>query len=206
MTKNIEVEVRGILTKKDYDQLNKKLLKDGKFISHKDRVLIDYSTFIKKQGIKNRTKDIRLRVTNKIPEIIIKLGKWGGNDQREELSVLTKKGSFDTLVKAFNILGYSKGMLCVRDIKAYKYKGAEFAVVSIPGHGYFYEAEKIVSNSKKEKEQASLKLEKICSELNLEILSDKDHCDYVEKLNKEINEVFDFKNYTDDYFKNRFNL
>lgn len=30
--------------------------------------------------------------------------------------------------------------------------------------------------------------------------------DYIETLNKEANEVFDFKNYTEDYFENRYHF
>ena len=43
-------------------------------------------------------------------------------------------------------------------------------------------------------------------ELSLDIFDKKQFFEYVEKLNKESNEIFDYKNYTSNYFKNRFDL
>ena len=34
-------------------------------------------------------------------------------------------------------------MLCVRKSKVYEYEGIEFALVEVPGHSYYYEAEKM---------------------------------------------------------------
>jgi len=142
MDKNIEIEIRGPLSKEKFNNLVLFFDKKGKKLTEKERILIDYSTFLK-GGVKNREKDIRLRVTNGIPEIIVKLGKWGGTDHRKELSVLTNPNSFDTLVEIFGELGFSKGILCVRKSKVYEYKGIEFALVEVPNHSYYYEAEKM---------------------------------------------------------------
>ena len=43
-TKNIEVEIRGPLTKDEFDKLNTFLLNNGSFKEKKERVLIDYSS------------------------------------------------------------------------------------------------------------------------------------------------------------------
>ena len=42
MNKNIEIEIRGPLSKKEYSNLIKLLGSKGKKISEKNRVLIDY--------------------------------------------------------------------------------------------------------------------------------------------------------------------
>ncbi|MCX6715577.1 MAG: hypothetical protein NT077_01005 [Candidatus Taylorbacteria bacterium] len=104
-TKNIEVEVRGPLSKTEFERLNSFLSKNATFKQKKERVLIDYSA-----GLKDRTKDIRVRETNGVPEIVIKLGSWGGSEKREEISLHLGKGSFDELVRAFGELGYTKGV------------------------------------------------------------------------------------------------
>jgi predicted adenylyl cyclase CyaB len=205
MAQEFEIEVRGPLTEEQYHTLSKKLEAEGEFVTKKDRVLIDYSTFLTGEELEGRKKDIRLRVTNKQPEIIVKLGGWGGNEQREELSVLTHEGSFDTLVKIFNAMGYSKGMLCVRNSNVYNYKGVEFALVEIPDHCYTYEAEKVVS-SDADKDTATTEVQKVCEELGLQQYSDQEFYDFVKKLNEEANEVFEFMNYTEGYFKERFDL
>ncbi|MBU0999129.1 hypothetical protein KKG24_02350 [Patescibacteria group bacterium] len=204
MDKNIEIEIRGPLSKEEFDNLVKFFEEKGKKTSEKDRVLIDYSTFLE-GGVEKRKKDIRLRVTNGIPEIIVKVGEWGGTEQRKELSVFTKPGEFDTLVEIFGELGFSKGMLCVRKSKVYEYKDIEFALVEVPGHSYYYEAEKMASNNENGDELIK-ELENVCKELKLNIFDKKQFFEYVDKLNKEANEIFDYKNNTPNYFKNRFNL
>ncbi len=199
--KNIEVEIRGPLTKGEYLKLEKFLKKNGHFMQKKDRVLIDYSS----ESIESRENDIRLRVTNKIPEIVIKTGKLGGSDERQELSVLTKKNNFDNLVKIFAALGFKKGILCVRKGNIYKYKEIEFSVVEVPNHSFYFEVEKLI-RCDEDKNIAKLELVKMCKQLKLKIFSDKALFSYLRKLNSEANEMFDFKDYKDNYFKQRFNL
>lgn len=204
MNKNIEIEIRGPLLKKEFFDLINLFEKEGKKITNKDRILIDYSTFLE-GGIKDRKKDIRLRVTNGIPEIIVKIGEWGGSEQRKELSVFTKPGEFDTLVEIFGELGFVKGMLCERKSKVYEYKNIEFALVEVPGHSYYYEAE-IMAYKKEDPEKITKKIKKVCVDLKLSIFDKKQFFEYIEKLNKESNEIFDYRKYTANYFKNRFKL
>ncbi len=204
MERNIEIEIRGPLSKEQFDNMILFLDKKGKKLTEKNRVLIDYSTFLE-GGVEKRKKDIRLRVTNGVPEIIVKLGEWGGTDQRKELSVLTNSNSFDTLVEIFGELGFVKGMLCVRKSKVYEYKGVEFALVEVPNHSYYYEAEKMAYENESA-EQITKKVKKICLDLELQMFDQKTFFEYVETLNKEANEIFDYSSYSQNYFKNRFQL
>ena len=110
MSKDIEVEISGPLSKEKNAELMEFFDKNGKKTNVKHRVLIDYSTFLG-DGLKNRKKDIRLRITNGKPEIIVKLGDWNSSNHRKELSVFTETGSFDRLVQIYAALGYEKGML-----------------------------------------------------------------------------------------------
>lgn len=206
MPKTFEIEVRGPLTQQQYHALSGKFQVEGEFVTKKDRVLIDYSTFLSGEEMENRRRDIRLRVTNGQPEIVVKLGFWGGNEQREEISVLTHKGTFYNLVKIFNAMGYGKGMLCVRNSLVYNYKGVEFALVEIPGHSYTYEAEKVVSSEDK-KTKAMEEIKEVCEELGLSLYTDEAFFSFVKTLNEEANEVFEYsKDYTEGYFRERFGL
>ncbi|KKU07052.1 MAG: Adenylate cyclase [Candidatus Magasanikbacteria bacterium GW2011_GWA2_45_39] len=204
MIKNIEIEIRGPLSKEKFGDLVKLFEARAKKIKEKNRVLIDYSTFLE-GGVENRNKDIRLRVTNGIPEIIVKIGEWGGAEQRKELSAFTKEGEFDTLVEIFGTLGFCKGMLCVRKSKVYEYEGIEFALVEVPGHSYYYEAEKM-AHENEDAEKIIKEMSDICKTLDLEVFDKKQFFEYIDTLNKESNEVFEYKNHTPNYFKNRFNL
>lgn len=204
MDKNIEIEIRGPLSKEKFNSLVGFFDKEGKKLTEKDRILIDYSTFLE-GGVENRKKDIRLRVTNGIPEIIVKLGKWGGADQRKELSVLTNPNSFATLVEVFGELGFTKGMLCSRKSKVYEYKEVEFALVEVPNHSFYYEAEKM-AHENESAEQITEEIKRVCLDLHLEMFDQKTFFEYIDTLNKEANEVFDYTVRSQNYFKNRFGL
>lgn len=204
MDKNIEVEIRGLLSKEEFKSLIGLFEAKAKKIVEKDRILIDYSTFLD-GGVENRKKDIRLRVTNGIPEIIVKIGEWGGVENRKELSIFAKKGEFDKLVEVFGELGFCKGILCVRKSKVYEYKGIEFALVEVPNHSYYYEAEKMV-DEKEDSEKVINEIKSVCENLGLKIFDKKEFFEYIDKLNKEANEIFDYSKYISGYFKNRFGL
>lgn len=200
-TKDIEIELRGSLSEKEYIRLENFLKQKGSFKLNKERILIDYSTFIPSEGLEGRTNDIRLRVTNKIPEIVVKIGKFGGAENRKEISVLGNQGDFDKLVQVFAVLGLKKGMLCVRKSRVYMYKKIEFTLVQVPGHSFYFEAEKLIS-PEEDKEKAQEEIKRVCRELELELFDDKDLFAYIKKLNEEANEIFDYENYRQVYCHN----
>lgn len=199
--KDIEVELRGPVSGESIKKVEEFLSQNGKFKKSKDRVLIDYTS----EGVEEREKDVRLRSTNGIPEIIVKLGKWGGEEARKEISVVVNRGDFDKLVQIFGIIGLTEGILCVRKSKVYDYKGVEFAFVEVPNHSFYFEAEKLIKDGDN-KESAIMEIREVCRELGLSLFGEKEFFDYVQLLNKEANEVFDFSNYRENYFKDRFGI
>ena len=203
--KNIEIELRGPLISEEYLQLEKFLKRNGQFVANKERILIDYSMFLLSEGLEDRTRDIRLRVTNKVPEIVVKLGKMGDNESRKELSVLAQTGDFDKLVEIFGVLGLTKGILCLRKSQVFMYREVEFTLVEVPCHSYYFEAEKLIT-SDENKDDARKEIISICQELGLKLFDNEGLFAYIKKLNEEANEIFDFENYTENYFKDRFNL
>ncbi len=194
--KDIEVEIRGPLTKDGFDKLDTFLQKEGVFKQKKERVLIDYSS-----GMENRTKDIRIRETNGVPEIVLKLGSWGGTESREEISIKTESGKFESLVKVFGELGYEKGVFCVRNSIVYDYKGIEFALVEVPNHSFYFEAE--ILSTREGSKDAENEIKKICEELGLNIFLKDDFFEYINTLNKEANIDFDYKNFEKGYFEEK---
>lgn len=204
MESNIEVEVRGPLSEQQYAACKDFLSQHGSSIEKKERILIDYSTLIPGQGLERRDKDIRVRVTNNVAEIIVKLGSWGNQEARKELSITTND-SFDALVQLFAALGYDKGVLCERNSFVAVYRGIEFALVEVPGHSYYFEAEILIDDAIK-KDAAHRALADACEELGLSIFSQKEYFDYVKELNKTANKFFDFSTYTEGYFKKTYGL
>lgn len=124
----------------------------------KERISIDYSS-----RIETRTKDIRIHETNGVVEIVLKLRSWGGTNSREEILIKTEQGKFEELVKVFGELGFEKGVFCVRNITAYDYKGVEFALVEVPHHSLYFEAE--ILSTRENSPEATEKIKKVCEEL-----------------------------------------
>ena len=192
MIADFEVELRGRLTDEKFHDIKQFLDKNGKFKEEKNRVFYDYSTFIPGEGLRGRTKDFRVRETNGQPEVILKLGKWQGSDRREELSVLTEKNSTDTLLKIFGEMGFSKAIKGVRHTFAYDYKDVEIALVEVPGHSYYFEAE-IVAPAASDHDEVHKKINEVLNELDLETFSEEGFHDYIDQLNAESNEVYNYE-------------
>jgi len=203
--KRVEVEFRGLLSKKDYNRIIEKLRKEGKLIKKFKRLLLAYSTF--KEG---NTSDIRCRITDDEPELIAKVGEQSSS-KREEIEVKLAKGNFVEAVKFMNALGYSKGMLSLRVSERYIFKGVEITIVKPIAlrnnlkkvHSIYYEAEKLSNEENVEETKASIT--SIINELNLKIfvehkkdiknsnlLSKDSFYEYIDQLNKEANVEVDF--------------
>lgn len=204
MSKTIEIEMRGPLDKSAIPVLVEKILSEGEFVQRKERVLIDYSTCLPDHGIEGRKLDIRLRNTNKLSEIILKTGAWGGSDARREYGIKTQD-SFDTLVQIYKLLGLNKGVLCVRNIDVYTYRGVEIALVEVPNHSYFFEAEIELSETDGT-EEAQSALKNILNKLDLTPYSDTEYFSYIELLNKQANTIFDANVESETYFKDTFGI
>lgn len=185
-----EVEVRGpIRDTGEYERVLAVLEREGTFVREDKRVIVDYSTFLD-GGVRERTLDIRARITNGEPEMIIKRGTWGGDEVREEVSVPVHRGKFFDLLRAYALLGYTKGVLVVRKNRVYRYRDTEFVLVTIPNHSSFFEIERIVEHEA-EHDAARAVLEEVVQSLSLETFSDEEWFAYIETLNKEANGIYD---------------
>jgi len=203
---NFEVEIRGLITKEKYIELETLFAREGKFKYAKNRILLCYPDPNTGSLVEECKIDIRIRTTNGIPEIIIKEGEWGGeNESRKELFLRGKKGEFDKMVMMLAALGHKKGIFAERRGAVYMYKGIEFSLVEVPDHSFYFEAEVMVKSKDRQK-LATEKILKICAELGLKPLSQQEFYDYINRLNAESNEPFDFANYQEGYFNRRYGI
>lgn len=201
-----EIEVRGVLSEERYEKVRAKLTTEGEYVETKNRLLIDYSYHLPDGGIKGRTRDIRLRTTNGVAEIVVKVGRWGGRDQRQEFAIKCPDEDFNKLVQIFAILGYKRGVVCVRNSEVFTYKGVEVALVEVPGHSRYFEVELMIDDEDNAA-VAHRELEEICRELGLHPFSEKDFMNYVEKLNLEANDEFNFNSdWFPGYFKSKYKI
>ncbi|MBU4274273.1 hypothetical protein KKE19_00450 [Patescibacteria group bacterium] len=202
MTK-VEVEHRGLLNEERFKKLNTFLKKNGKFLGEKDRFSVIYSSRGKETfKIIRSPIDLKLRITNKKAELVLKHGKWSGNDARKEFLFPITSKKFEEMTEFLKILGYYYGVLQATRTHFYIYKGIEFAVVKVPGWGYYFEAE--IATEKDKIKNANKKIISVCQELNLNVLSDKDFCKLLESLNERPGFRFNFKKESFSDIKKRF--
>jgi adenylate cyclase class IV len=193
-----EVEVRGPLDKMQFRKFNSWLRKNAEFEGKKRRLLIDFTPFNE-----DKMTDVRARLTNGEAEIIVKRGAWLG-ENRKEISVHLGKDNFKNALELLGSLGYKKGMLTLRNISKYLYRGIEFSLVEVvkvdkklketKGFSFFYEAEMLVPE--KNSKQAKKHINETLSRLGLPKFRHEEFVRYVkEELNPKSNIVFDVDNF-----------
>lgn len=201
----IEVEHRGALTEEKFKELNRFLKKNGKFIGKKNRFSLIYFSHGKEANFKlqkDNPVDFRLRITNKKSELVLKHGAWGGKDARKEFSFPIDSKKFEDMVELLQVLGLYYGGLQATKTGVYVYKSVEFALVKVPGWGYYFEAE--ISVNPNLVDGANKKIDLVCRELGLEVLDEKGFYDLCSKLNERQGFTFDLKKEKFSDIKNRF--
>ena len=200
----VEVEHRGRLTDEKFKELKSFLKRKGKFIGIKDRFSVIYSPSRGKEMLKlNRSPiDLKVRITNKKAELVLKYGKWSGNDARKEFLFPIDSKRFGEMIEFLLILGFYYGVLQATKTYLYLYKGIEFALVKVPNWGYYFEAEIVTRPDNVKK--ADEKIAKECEKLGISILGDQGFCKLLESLNSRPGYRFNFKKQKFSDIKKRF--
>jgi len=200
----VEVEYRGRLTERKFRELKEFLERKGKFVGIKKRFSVIYSPSRGKETSKlNKSPiDLKVRITNKKTELVLKYGKWSGNDARKEFLFPVDSKKFGEMIEFLLILGFYYGVLQATKTYLYLYKGIEFALVEVPNWGYYFEAEIVTrpDNIKK----ANEKITKECKKLDISILAHWDFCKMLESLNDRPGYRFNFKKQKFSDIKKRF--
>jgi len=201
----IEVEHRGLLSENKFKELSKFLDKNGKFIEEKDRFSLIYFSHGKEADFKlqkDNPIDLRLRITNKKSELVLKHGTWSGKDARKEFFFPIDSKKFEDMTELLQVLGLFYGGLQATKTMVYLYKGVELALVKVPAWGYYFEAEINVNPNLVDK--ANKKIDSVCRELGLEVLDDKGFYNLCEGLNSRPGFTFDLKKEKFSDIKKRF--
>ena len=200
----VEVEHRGRLTEKKFNELKKFLKKQGKFLGKKYRFSVIYSPSRGKEVFElNRSPiDLKVRITNKKTELVLKYGDWSGNDARKEFLFPIDSKKFEEIVEFLFILGFYFGVLQATRTYLYLYKGIEFALVKVPGWGYYFEAE--IGTSQENIIKANEKIEKECKKLDISVLKDEAFCKLLKSLNDRPGFRFNLKKQRFSDIKKRF--
>lgn len=199
----IEVEHRGSLTQEKFKKLNNFLKKNGKFLEEKDRFSIIYSPRGKETfGLGRSLVDLKLRITNKKTELVLKYGKWSGNDSRKEFLFPIESRKFEEAVEFLFILGFYYGVLQATKSYLYIYKGVEIVLVKVPRFGYYFEAE--IMSDPDSINIADQKIMSVCKELNISVFDNKGIRRLLQNLNDRPGFRFNFKKQKFSDIKKRF--
>jgi hypothetical protein len=174
-----EIELKGPLTKTEFQNLYQILKKNGQFIRKWNRKSYVFYT-------NDKTLDIKVRTTNKTSEIVAKKGFWG-NRKREEIIIPINEKSVVLAIKFLAALGYKKGIITSRLTHIFEYNSIEFALVKCPKNYYFYEAEFIPTRAIKNPEAY---IEKTLKSLGMKVWSEKEVYNFLMYCNKNIDKHF----------------
>lgn len=205
MEEDIEIEYIGNLTKEKFLELQEKLKTDGEFLKQKNRVSFMYfRDYIPKDifEISNEDIDLRIRITNGIPELVIKKGLFTGSHSRKEVLIAFSMKDLEKYINFLSIFGWNIGVIYSTKTQAYKYKGVELSLVDIKNYGYNFEAE-ILSNLK-DTEKSKKKILSILNELGLSSFSEKELNNQCNSINNIKELQFDFSKESFKQFKNKF--
>lgn len=164
MSKNIELELRAEILKKDFTAIYNKLEKSGKFISETDRLSVMFFG-----NYKNSILDIRIRITNGQSEVVIKKGDWHSHN-RTEFSQIISNEQFIDMIKIMSQFGFDSK---VGERKNFNFKFPDEIIISLVKAGdlLYLEIEKMTDelNQVVDKE----KLYNIAKKLGVEVMEDK---------------------------------
>jgi len=198
MTSQTEVEFIGNLPKGKFEELKRLFEKEGKFKKQKDRISFMYfRNNIPKDlsEIKDEPVDLRFRVTNKQPEIVLKYGLFNAAHARKEVSIPLKPEEVEKHLELLSLLGWNLVVIYATKTLTYDYKGIEFALAEIKDYGYNFEAEILTDESKAD--EAKKIITKELTKLGLKPFDEQG-------LNKQCNAINNKKDIQFDFSKKSF--
>jgi len=181
----VEIEIRGKLTKEQFEKLKSFLEDKAKLLDNYKRLSIDLSPGFdsKTKSWKDSKFDLRLKKSGVSEKISLKIGEFHLKE-RKEIDVKLKEGEFLNSLKLFQMLGFDKGMLYFWESWEYEYQDFEIKVSKYTDSYFTWEIEA------KEK---NLNPNTLAKELNLIPYSETDYKKAIDWENKNIHKLYDYK-------------
>lgn len=177
-----EIELRGLLSTPQRKKLENFLRLKAKLVREYKR-----SQWCFRSSHKDKI-DLRFKTTNGKSEFSLKVGALD-QANRKEISIPIPADKVKQSLEFLKLLGHNKGIFAIRNAKIYNYKGIEWAIVEVPGHSYYFEAEKLV-DKKSAGKIAEEEIREIANELSLKIMTGKELIAYIKILDNEANKNF----------------
>lgn len=130
--KNIECEVRSLVSKEEYDALIGRFTKEAKDLGEDEQVTYYFDS----------TEDLRIQKNSQYAKVWLKKGALH-EDHREEIEIKVPKEDFEKLEQLFLALGYNISIKWFRRRHAFTWGDIDVAVDYTKGYGYIVEFEKL---------------------------------------------------------------
>lgn len=188
MKKTLEIEIRGKISKNDFDIVFALLNKDGKLKDNYKRVSIDLSPGFdaKSRSWKSDDQiDLRVKKSGEEEKISLKIGKVHAK-KRQEIEIHLKEGEFLNSILLLETLGFNKGMIYFWESWEYDYRGFEIKLSKYTNEYHTWEIESKDTSDPN----------KIAKELKLRPYTKNEYQSAIDWENKEIHKIYSFKQAT----------
>ena len=175
--KQIEIELRALLSEKKYHCLRKFLDNNTQDLGEDDK---DVFFFLLPDKITKATHN----VSKKTAKIVIKLNRIGrGTSDFEEIEIPINPSDFDKAVKLFSALPFDQIQNSYQKRHNYLLDGVEIALKWTESWEYHMELEIIVDDVAK-REDAENKIRKVAEKLGVQIMSEEELKDFTKKIDE----------------------
>jgi len=175
--KQIEIELRSLLTKENYKRV-KKLLEEKAVDLGEDNK--DVYFFL----LPNKIVKVVNNTSQKTAKIVIKLNRLGkGRSDFEEIEIPINPSDFEKAVKLFSALPFEQIQNSYQKRHNYRYQGVEIALKYSESWGYHMELEIMIDNLSK-KEEAERKIRRVAQNIGVKILSEKELAKFAKEIDR----------------------
>ncbi len=190
--RTVEVELRGRLSEEGFSSLGRFLARNGKYLGKEKRVTIVFRTFGKVPGVSDRL-DVRVRASSNGKEELVLKERLAGDSGagRRETVISLARGEARKAVEFVASLGFRRGSIAYRRLRAYKYKGIHFSLGEVPDHSFYYEAE-IMTGGRGAK-AAEARIRRTLASMGLPVFSGREFREFITDVTRNANKAFDFR-------------
>lgn len=177
-----EIEIRGKISKTEFDNLFKLLSETGELADHCHRLSLDLSP-----GFDPKTKtwknssgtDIRLKKSDDKEKLSVKMGSFH-EKERKEVEVKLQTGQFLSALDFLEALGYQSGMIYYWESWEFNYQGVEIKLSKYTDEYFTFEVEG--------KENSNV--HDIANKLNLTAYSNHEYRQAIDWENQNIHKIY----------------
>lgn len=174
--KQIEIEYRALLSKKNHKELEVFLNKNAQSLGGDDKNVFFFI-------FPDKLLKVVDNISKQSAKTVLKLNKIGKGSDFEEIEIPIKQEDVGKAVKMFSSLGFDELQESFQKRHNYLYKEVELALKYSDTWGYHLELEVIVSNNG-EQSEAERKIRSVAEELGVKIMTDEELAEFTKNIDQ----------------------